>query len=64
METPTLPKFLFVCGMFAAGLAAFVLFTFGLSDTQPLDGVRDAVRYLLLGGVLTMITTYKFAFKD
>jgi hypothetical protein len=62
--------FLFMCGIFAVGLASFVLFCSALfpSDTPPSnEGANpglDAMRYLFWGGVLTMIITYKFAFHD
>jgi hypothetical protein len=58
--------FLFMCGLFAVGLASFVLFCSALipGDTPPDEGVMDIMRYLFGGGVLTMIITYKFAFHD
>jgi hypothetical protein len=59
-------SFLFMCGLFAVGLASFVLFLSALvpGDTPPDAPGLDAARFLFWGGVLTMFITYKFAFHD
>lgn len=61
-----LAPFLFMCGLFVAGLASVALFLSALvpGDTPPDAPGLDAARYLFWGGVLTMVITYKFAFHN